>query len=500
MGHCEAREPAIVRLLEDAVLASEPRPFDPLDQAITAVAKEKGIDPSQLYSHWTMVQDYPFDPDRKYVTHVWRAANGELRTCSKGSIEGLLELSMLPADELSALQRANKEMTSRGMRVIAVGEKTMRRATGERWADESGLRLVGLIGFADPPREGVRKAVTQCQSAGVRVLMITGDHPLTAHAVAESVGLHHEDDDLLTGTELDQLDDAALQRALERATIFARVLPVQKFRIVQGLQARGQIVAMTGDGINDTPALRAADIGIAMGRRGTEVAREAATMVLLDDNFGTIVEAIRQGRHIFDTLRRAFLYLITFHFPIVFAALVIPIMGAPLLLLPLHLVWLELIVHPTAALVFESDPPAPDLMTRPPRNPREPIVSLRMGLLMAAEGTAILLAVLGVYLSFLAAGAPVDQARAAGITTLVMAQTVLVLQIRSPRQPIWRRGVLDNAILVPALLATLASLGLMIYLSPLASAAQLAPPSPTQWMVATAAALAATLGFELPKL
>lgn len=492
--------PAVELLLEDALLASEPNPFDPLDQAIAALAKDSGIDPSEVYDRWTMAQDYPFDPARKYVTHVWRSPRGDLRLCSKGSIEGILELSLPPEPVRGAILRANQELASMGMRVIAVAEKGLGKLAAERWANESGMRLVGLIGFADPLREGVREAVAECQSAGVRVIMITGDHPLTAHAIAEATGLRHDDQEIMTGAEIEQLDDQGLRQAVARVAIFARVQPAQKFRIVQGLKALRQVVAMTGDGINDAPALRVADIGVAMGRRGTQVAREAATMVLLDDNFGTIVEAIKEGRRVFDSLQRSFLYLIIFHFPIILGALLIPLIGAPLLLLPATMVWLEIIVHPTAALVFAADPPDSDLMDRPPRDPKEPFFPPTATRWMVVEGTTMVLGVLAVYLGLLATGTPADQARGAAIATLIIGQTLLVLQARSTKQPFWRLGFLGNRVLIPALLATVATLSLFLYLPPLATATQIAPLTAYQWVIAAATALVTTLPLEPLKL
>ena len=492
--------PDVTLLLEAALLASEPQPFDPLDQAIAALARDSGIDPSRLYARWKMVEDYPFDPIRKYVTHVWRSPQGDLRLCSKGSIEGILESAVLSEPEREALLRANQEMTSTGMRVIAVAEKALGRLAPERWANESGMRLVGLIAFADPLREGVREAMAECQSGGVRVIMISGDHPLTAHAIADAAGLRHQDGDIMTGAELEQLSDQELPRALARVAIFARTQPAQKFRIVQGLKARNEVVAMAGDGINDAPALRAADIGVAMGRRGTQVAREAATMVLLDDNFGTIVEAIKEGRRIFDNLQHAFLYLIIFHFPIILGALLIPLIGAPLLLLPTTLVWLEVIVHPTAALVFAADPPDPHLMDRPPRNPRDPFFPPGATRWVVAEGTALLMGVLGMYLGLLGTGMPLNQARGAGMITLVVGQTLLVLQTRSTKQPFWRLPFRGNRVLLPALLAAPASLGLFLYLPPLAAATELASPAIQYWIMATVVAAATTLGLEPVKL
>ncbi len=500
IGDRPAITPAMGRLLEDALLASEPNPFDPLDQTVAAFAKDSRVNPSTVYAHWSMAQDYPFDPVRKYVTHIWRSPRGELRLCSKGSIEGILEIAILSEQQKESALEANQQLTGMGMRVIAVAEKELHQLAVERWANESGMRLVGLIGFADPIREGVREAVAQCQTAGVRVIMITGDHPLTAHAIAEATGLRHDDQEIMTGAELEQLDDQGLQQALADVSIFARVQPAQKYRIVEGLKARNEIVAMTGDGINDAPALRVADIGVAMGRRGTQVAREAATMVLMDDNFGTIVEAVKEGRRVFDSLQRAFIYLIIFHFPLVLAALLIPLIGAPLLLFPTTLVWLEVIVHPTAALVFAGDPPGPDLMDRAPRDPKEPFFPRRAVRWMVIQGIAMVLGVIAIYLGLLWSGTPVDQARGAGIATMVIGQTLMVLQTRSTKQAFWRLSFLDNKVLMPTLLATLASVWLFLYLPPLAVAAQLAPITPYQWAAAAAAAIVTTLAFEPLKL
>jgi P-type Ca2+ transporter type 2C len=500
IGDVVTLTPLTRELLEDALLASEPNPFDPLDQAIATVAKESGVDPPQLYSRWSMAEDYPFDPDRKYVTHVWRSPQGKLKLASKGAIEGILELSLPAEPEREAALRANQELTSTGMRVIAVASKELSRLATDRWANESGMRLVGLIGFADPLREGVSEAVAGCQSAGVRVIMITGDHPLTAHAIAEAAGIMHDDESILTGAQMEQLGDEELKKALGSTAIFARTQPAQKYRIVQGLKARRDVVAMTGDGINDAPALRVADIGVAMGRRGTQVAREAATMVLLDDNFGTIVEAIKEGRRIFDNLQRAFVYLIIFHFPIVLGALLIPLVGAPLLLLPTTLVWLEVIVHPTAALVFVADPPDPDLMDHPPRSSNASFFQPGATRWVIVEGTAMLLGVIGIYLGLLWTGTPLAQARACGMITLVVGQSLLVLQARSTTRPFWQLGFLTNKAVIPAILATLLSLGLFIYLPPLAAATQLAPPAFQLWLLSIGVALACTLALEPVKL
>jgi len=488
------------RLLEDALLASEPQPFDPLDQAIGTLAASQGMDPPVVYSRWSMVQDYPFDPVKKYVSHVWRSRRGETRLAAKGSLEGLLELVHPEDPARERVAEAHRQLANMGMRVVAVAEKSLEKVSSERWANEAGIRLVGLVGFADPLRPGVRRAIAECQSAGVKVVMITGDHPLTAHAIAEAAGLRHDDERIVTGEMLEAMDEDALRRTLPMAAIFARVRPAQKLRIVQGFKALGQVVAMTGDGINDAPALRTADIGVAMGRRGTQVAREAANMVLLDDNFGTIVDAIMEGRRAFDNLQRSFVYLIVFHFPIVLGALLIPMLGAPLLLLPTTMVWLEIIVHPTAALVFAADPPDPDIMKRPPRRPSDPFFPPGTLRWMLTEGAAMAASVLALYMGLLSFGVPASQARGAAIACLLVGQTLVVLQSRSTRLPFWSLGLLDNRVLLPALLATLASLGVFLLVGPLASATQIEAPSPLQWTSAVVLAVLSTLALEPLKL
>jgi Ca2+-transporting ATPase len=278
--------------------------------------------------------------------------------------------------------------------------------------------------------------------------------------------------------------------------IFARTLPAQKYLIVRGLKELGEVVAMTGDGINDAPALRAADIGVAMGQRGTEVAREAATMVLLDDNFATIVRAVRNGRRIFDNLRTAFSYLVAFHVPLLLSALVVPLMGAPLLLMPVHLIWLELVVHPTASLVFEADAGARDLMRRRPRSVREAFLS-KAGLARPlAEGVILSAIVVALYLGRLASGAGEIEARSLGLATLILGQIGLVLAERSPDQPVWRKGVAGNRMLAWVVAGTLASLFVALYVPPVAAMLHLGTLTLRDWGVAAAAGLAGSLWFE----
>ena len=300
------------------MLACEPEPYDPLDIAIVDHARAHGIDVDALHAS-TLVADWPFDPDDKYLTHVWRLTDGTFRTTSKGSFEGIASHCGAGSATVSANSRARNDhdrLAADGMRIIAIAAGTSKPPTGDRALDEQELSFVGLVAFSDPIREGVAEALEECATAGIRVIMITGDHPATAHAVAEGLGLAHEDergDVIATGDDLDRATPEGFDALAGTANVFARARPDHKHRLVQSLRSHGDVVAMTGDGTNDAPALQAADIGVAMGRRGTEAAREAATIVLLDDNFATIVAAVRNGRRIYDNLTRAFGYLIAFH-------------------------------------------------------------------------------------------------------------------------------------------------------------------------------------------
>jgi Ca2+-transporting ATPase len=332
-------------------------------------------------------------------------------------------------------------MARKGLRVLAVAGKQTRSSGSSREADEHDLTVYGLLGFQDPLRPEVPGAVEECQRAGIRIKMITGDHMLTAHAVSEAAGIQHEDDLIITGAELVALGEADRAERIDRASIFARISPQQKFLIVDSLKKAGAIVAMTGDGVNDAPALRRADIGIAMGQRGTDVARATADLVLLDDNFASIVTTVRQGRHILQNIQRAFLYLIAFHIPIVALAVLSPLMGIPLVLLPIHLVWLELIVHPVSALVFQAEPATDSVMNRPPRNPAASLLQRDAIMRSALSGALLALASFATYWwQWQSVGEPNARALAlivlfAGYQTLIFAERLALPALSIERIP-----------------------------------------------------------------
>jgi Ca2+-transporting ATPase len=425
-------------LLVAAVLACEREPADTLEREILAHAEEHGADLGALARSWRLVKDYDFDPRGKHMSHVWEpVAGGPRRIVAKGALEGILEHCAIPDTERRRAEEENAALAAKGVRVLAVAAREG-ALEGPREEDERGLALLGLVGFYDALRPEVPAAVAECRAAGIDVKLVTGDHALTGAAVAAAAGL--DTGSVVTGEEVASLPPEALAARARTAGVFARIRPEEKYAIVEALQRAGETVAMTGDGINDAPALRRADIGVAMGIRGTAAARAAADLVLLRDDFGSLVATVREGRAIYLNIQRAFLYLLAFHVPIVGLALVVPLLGLPLLLAPVHLVWLELIVHPVSALVFEAEPPPPDLMRRPPRRKSEALLPLALAARSLVSGALLAIATLGIYTLRLSGGVPA--ARGAALATLVLGGVVLVLAERSSggRQPLPRNA------------------------------------------------------------
>lgn len=447
-----------------AALASDARSGDPIDRVLLAQ-----VDPRELESVDRVM--IPFDPEHRFSAASWDGS-GARHVAVKGAYE-TLHARGATQDEHGA-QAFLRAAATRGARVLAV-------AQGEGTVD-GGLRLAGLVALADPVREDARQAVERCRAAGMRLVMITGDHPETAAAIAAKVGLRTAG--IATGEDLARWSEQELETRIGGVDVFARIRPEEKLRIVRALHARGEIVAMTGDGTNDALALRESDIGVAMGKGGTEVARAAADLVLLDDDVTTIVRAVADGRRIFANLRHAFSYLNAFHAPLLLSALVLPLLGAPLLLFPVHLIWLEIIVHPTSALVFENDPPRPDLMTSPPRDPKAPLIGAPDWQRALVLGTSLAAAVLGVYLFLLWHGMPEPGARAAGLITMIIGQTLLVFVERAGTRPLWSVSIRQNRSVAPIVLSTLATLAAAILVPAVAQALHLAA---IPWQAAGAA-------------
>ena len=424
--------PGFHALLSGALRASSASGAEPMDRAVRTVAQAAGIDGPEA-SGWTPGPRRGIRDGAPYVVHWWQTTGESVATVSvKGAAEAVLALCDAGPDRMRRLRETADRWSSVGLRVLAVAEGRAERS-GEAAALPDGLRLVplGLLGFMDPLRDEVPGAIEECRRAGVRVVMITGDAALTAGSIARQAGLvDGGQPQVLTGSELAAMDDEALRRCVGKVQVFARVDPAQKLRIVRALQQQGDIVAMTGDGVNDAPALRAADIGVAMGGRGTDVAREAASLVLLDDNFASLVEAVRAGRRIFINLRKALGYLFAVHVPIVGVALIPVVMGGPVLLLPLHVVLLELLIDPACSLVFEAEPAPDDSMTQPPRLREDALFSLGSAVRAFAMGALIFAGVAAVQWVCRALDATHEELRLASLGSIVLGNLLLLFWFR----------------------------------------------------------------------
>jgi Ca2+-transporting ATPase len=421
-------------VLEQAILASTRSPFDPMEKALLEVGTRLLGGTEHLHPGFTLEREWPLSPALLAVSYAWKTPEG-LAVASKGAPEAIIELCHLPPERRAEVTAAVTRLAQSGLRVLGVAKGRATAPLPELHHDLT-LEFVGLLGFADPLRPSVPAAVAQCQRAGVRVVMITGDAEATAISIAAQAGIANAEHAVL-GPELLTMTDEALAARVRTAAVFARVVPRQKLRIVQALKANGETVAMTGDGVNDAPALKAAHIGIAMGQRGTDVAREAASLVLLDDEFSTIVGAISLGRRIFDNIKKAVTFTVAVHVPIAGLSM-IPVFfaGWPLLLLPIHIVFLELIIDPACSLVFEAELAEDDVMLRPPRDRHEKLFSAGTLGFAALEGLSVLAACLAVFLSERTLRSA-EAGRTASFVTLVIGVVTIILVDRS-----WARSAL----------------------------------------------------------
>jgi Ca2+-transporting ATPase len=420
-----ALDPRLGELLEAAVLASRPEAVDPMDRALVRLAGESG----PVAAAAELIRGYPWMPELPALVQVWRRADGALVAAAKGAPEAIATLCRLDPAAVQAMRVRVEELAHRGLRVLAVASAPLAAGAVPERALGVPLEPMGLIGFLDPLREGIPEAVRECRSAGIRVVMITGDHPETARAIAKQAGIEHGT--VMTGTELAALDEPSLRQRVTGVSVFARITPQQKLRIVAALKALGEVVAMTGDGVNDAPALRSAHIGIAMGQRGTDVAREASALVLLDDDFNSIVRAVRLGRRIYDNLVKAVGYILAIHLPIAALALVPIAMGRPLVLTPMLIAILELIIDPACSVVLEAERDERDVMMRPPRDPDGKLLSRPLLVSGFLQGVLAIAAVCAVFLYATERGLSAHVVRSMGFVTLVCANYALIIANRS---------------------------------------------------------------------
>ncbi|MCC7425859.1 MAG: cation-translocating P-type ATPase [Alphaproteobacteria bacterium] len=454
----------IEQLLETAILASEPEALDPMERALHTIWREQRGAAALPTGGLRLLRDYELRPDLLAMTHVWESADRTFAVATKGSPEAVASLCRLPPEDRAALEAAADRYASEGIRVLGVARGHHRGGGLPEAQTGFAFDLVGLVGFQDPLRTTVQEAVQDCRSAGIRVVMITGDYPATALAIAREAGI--EATEAITGRELDRLTDAELAARLRGHSVFARIMPEQKLRIVSALKANGEVVAMTGDGVNDAPSLRASHIGIAMGGRGTDVAREASSIVLLDDDFGSIVQTIRLGRRIYDNLRKAAGYIFAVHVPIAVLALMPLLLGLPLVLTPLHIAFLEMVIDPVCSIVFEAEAEEHDVMERPPRPPDARLFSLHYVVWSVFQGMLAAGAVGAVLVTEMAFGAPISDVRAASFLALVLTNLALVLANRSFSASLAQAASMRNRALWVVIAVTAGMLAVVLYWPP----------------------------------
>jgi len=422
----KANQPDLNLILETAILALEKVAIDPIEIEAQRYARVYGLDVEKMFSERKLVEDSSFDAKTKMVHHMWEDQTGEVCQYTVGAPEFVIKACDLNGAAREKLLSDYSQVAEGGYRVVAVAKKC--RAKGEKIQLEN-LEFIGLLVMSDPPREGVEEAIALCQKAGIRIIMITGDNKLTAHSIAESIGIKHNEE-IISGEELVKYSNEELKKIVATRDIFARIRPEQKFSIVQALQANGEIVAMTGDGVNDAPALKKANIGVAMGEKGTEVARAAAGIVLLNDNFSTIVNAVKEGRRIYDNLRQAFVFLASFHLPIIGLALMPLFLGQDLIFLPIHIIFLELICDPASVLGFEREVPRQGLMTDRPRPVQESLIPARLWLRVLVQGLAIFVVSFGLYAYFGLYQGDLLLGRTLAFVSLVLSQIFMILVTR----------------------------------------------------------------------
>ncbi|MEI7901442.1 MAG: cation-translocating P-type ATPase, partial [bacterium] len=417
-------------VVEYSILASPADPFDPMEKAMKELGERTLENTEHLHASWTLQREYPLSQALLAMSRVWTSQDGsELVIAAKGAPEAIADLCHFNAAQKQSLEGNIDCLSNQGKRVIGVARAKYKKAELPEQQHDFQFEFVGLLGLEDPVRPNVRGAIEECYAAGIRTIMITGDYPGTAKSIARQIGLRNPDQHI-AGTELAMLSDAQLADRIQHVNIFARMVPEQKLRIVQALKINSEVVAMTGDGVNDAPALKAAHIGVAMGGRGTDVAREAASMVLLDDDFNSIVTAVRIGRRIYDNLKKAMMFILSVHIPIAGLSLIPVLLKWPLILSPVHIVFLELIIDPACTLIFEADKEECDVMKRKPRSIHAKLFGGRTLLTCFFQGGLTLAVTIAVYL-FVRHDHSDEAARALAFLTLVVCNLGMILSNRS---------------------------------------------------------------------
>lgn len=477
-------------VVEYGVLASQKNPYDPMEEAFISAGQNVFKDIGDIYNKQDVIKEYPLSEKSLSVVYVWGKKDSMQTVALKGAPESVFELCNISPDKIASLKGDVIKLAQQGLRVIAVAKgKPTNLIPKDR--NEFDFEFLGLVGLADPIRKEVPSAVKLCHQAGIRVVMITGDYPETAASIASKIGL--DEKGIITGAEFEKLSASEQKKALKSISVFSRVSPSNKLTIVNAFKHAGEVVAMTGDGVNDAPALKSAHVGIAMGKKGTDVAREASSIVLLDDNFASIVSGVRLGRRIYDNLRKAMSYIISIHIPIAALSLLPVLFKWPLVLTPIHIVFLEFIIDPSCTIIFENEKEDKNIMSRLPRKLKMSIFNRRMVIGNIAQGLLIAISVVVSFKVMLMLGWSENEARGITFLILIISNILLVLVI-SGKQSVANIFHRENMAMVTILLITSISLVLIFNISYLLQMFKFAPISATEACIAILIGALSTLG------
>jgi Ca2+-transporting ATPase len=490
----------IHKVLEYSILASQKDPFDPIEKELKHVGNTILKGTKHIHTSWNLAREYPLSKTLLSLSHVWHSPDKkDSIVAAKGAPEAIADLCHLPKAEKKTLMDQVTTLTNRGQRVLGVAKATFTKTMLPNSQHDFAFEMVGLIGFADPVRPSIRQSVAEAYGAGIRVIMITGDYPGTATHIARQIGLT-DPDSVITGSQVSAMTPGDLRKHIREVNIFARVVPEQKLLLVEALKENGEIVAMTGDGVNDAPALKSAHIGIAMGERGTDVAREASALVLLNDDFSSIVAAVRLGRTIYDNLKKAMSFVVSVHIPIAGMAILPIAFGFPAVLLPAHIAFLELIIDPACTTVFEAEPEDEDVMKRPPRDLTKRLFDRSTTVFSVIQGISVLVVVFGVFIAARMLSHDAADARSVAFTLLVIMDLLLILSNVS-----WSKGLLKilitpNRALWQVSGAAVAALILINYIPFLRTLFHLTRMHSIDFLVILLAGVTMVVWFELLKL
>lgn len=484
------------RLIEYGILASKKDPFDPMEKALMQLWPK--IDPGHIHD-FTLIQEYPLTKELLALSHAWKEPkNNHLTIASKGAPEAILELCTIDSKQKKIIMQQFENMAKEWLRVLGVAKAKFKGNRLPKSQKDLTYEFIGLIGRIDPIRETVPQAIKECYRAGIRVIMITGDYPTTAQHIAKEIGLANPEYVIL-GEELTHLSEKELLKKISKANILARVAPEEKLIIINLLKKQWHFVAMTGDGVNDAPALKSAHIGVAMGQRGTDVARESSAIVLLDDDFSSIVHGVRMGRKIFDNLKKAMAYIVSVHIPYA-GMIVLPIfLWRPIILYPIHVVFMELIIDPACSVIFEWEKEEENIMSRKPRNPKESLFGRRTLLFSVLQWLIVLATIIMFHQVMLRIGQPETIANTAAFVSLVIANISLILVNRSRTHSIAHMLRIKNKALFPIIIGTLTCIILMVYVPAIANLFHFISMDIRYFLIAIGVWFLSVIRFEMVK-